>query len=279
MFYIFEHIVMFEHNPYVRLFEHIHNLVKTRILLQDQNWRMKPSDLARTLIERIATDRYPVGSLLPTEFELCQQFDATRYTVRMALSELQEQGLISRKKNVGSRVEASRPRTGFVQSLSSVEDLALFGKVNVRVVQSIEEIVADIALARELGCPGGSRWVRISTLRYDSEDRTRPVAWLDIYLDPTYAEVAETARKSPDVLVSALIEARYGRQIARIRQVVDAVGVPPEMADALQAEAGSPALKIVRRYLDAANEAFEISVSVYPAGRLTLSTDLKRSKE
>lgn len=240
---------------------------------------MKSSDLARELAEGIATHRYPVGSLLPTEFQLCQQFDATRYTVRLALSELQEQGLISRKKNVGSRVEASRPSTGFVQSLSSVDDLALFGRINVRVVQSVEEIVADLELAHELGCPGGSRWLRIATLRYDSEDRVRPVARLNIYIDPEYAEVAETARQSPNVLVSSLIEARYGRRIARIRQVVDAVAVPPEMADELQAEPGSPALKIVRRYLDAANQAFEISVSVYPAGRLSLSTDLKRSKE
>jgi GntR family transcriptional regulator len=240
---------------------------------------MNASDLAKHLTEGIATDRYPVGSLLPTEFELCSQFEASRYTVRLVLAELQEQGLISRKKNVGSRVEATRPQTGFVQSLSSVEDLALFGKANVRTVQSVEPVIADLDLARELGCAGGTRWVRISSLRLDSEHPERPIAWLDVYVDPAYAEVAETARHSPKVLISSLIETRYGRRIARIRQIVDAVAVPAEKADALRAEPGSPALKIVRRYLDRANEAFEITVSLYPAGRLSLSTDLKRSRE
>ncbi len=240
---------------------------------------MKAADLAKHLTEGIATDRYPVGSLLPTEFELCSQFQASRYTVRLVLAELQEQGLISRKKNVGSRVEATRPQMGFVQSLTSVEDLALFGKANVRVVQSVEPVVADLELARELGCPGGTRWVRISSLRLDSEHPERPIAWLDVYVDPAYSEVAETARHSPNVLISSLIETRYGRRIAHIRQIVDAIAVPAEKAKALQAEPGSPALKIVRRYLDAANEAFEITVSMYPAGRLTLSTELKRSRE
>ncbi|HWP17777.1 MAG TPA: GntR family transcriptional regulator [Burkholderiaceae bacterium] len=240
---------------------------------------IQAAELAKHLGDGIAAGRYPVGSLLPTEFELCRQFDATRYTVRLALNELQEQGLISRKKNVGSRVEATRPSTGFVQSITSVEDLALFGKTNVRVVQTVEKIVADVELARELGCPGGSRWLRISSLRFDSQNRSRPVAWLDIYIEPEYADVAEAARQSPNVLVSSLIEARYGRRISRIRQVVDAMAVPAGKAEALRVEAGSPALKIVRRYLDAANQAFEITVSVCPAGRLPLSLDLKRSRE
>jgi DNA-binding GntR family transcriptional regulator len=239
----------------------------------------KAADLARDLAQGIARGRFPVGSLLPTEFELCDQYGASRYTVRLALAELQEQGLISRKKNVGSKVEASRATTGFVQSLSSVEDLVLFGATNFRAIHSIEEVVVDLALAKELGCVGGSRWLRVSSLRFDSKNRKRPVAWLDIYIDPAYADVAETARQYPNVLISSLIEARYGRRIARIQQIIDATAVPKTMAEALKAEPGSPALKIVRRYLDAANEAFELSVSVHPAGRLPVSTDLKRSRE
>jgi DNA-binding GntR family transcriptional regulator len=239
----------------------------------------KAADLSKDIAQGIASGRFPVGSLLPTEFELCDQYGASRYTVRLALGELQEQGLISRKKNVGSRVEASRPTTGFVQSLSSVEDLVLFGATNFRVVRSIEEVVADLALAKELGCAGGSRWLRVSSLRFDSNNRKRPVAWLDVYIDPAYADVAEAARQSPNVLISSLIESRYGRRIARIQQVIDATAVPKTMAEALKAEPGSPALKVLRRYMDAANEAFELSVSIHPAGRLTVSTDLKRSRE
>lgn len=239
----------------------------------------KAADLAQDIAEGIARGRYPVGSLLPTEFELCDLYAASRYTVRLALSELQDQGFISRKKNVGSRVEAARSTSGFVQSLSSVEDLVLFGATNFRAVQSVEEIVLDLAQAEELGCAGGTRWLRMSSLRFDGNNRKRPVAWLDVYIDPAYADVAESARRSPNVLVSSLIEARYGRRIARIQQVIDATPVPKSMAEALRAEAGSPALKIVRRYLDAGNEAFELSVSIHPAGRLTVSTDLKRSRD
>src|SRR5215831_1783012 len=144
---------------------------------------LRHTDLAQEIAQGIASGRFPVGSLLPTEFELCEQYATTRYTVRMALGELQEQGLISRKKNVGTRVEASRPTTGFVQTLTSVEDLAQFGATHMRVVRRVEEVVADLALAKELGCAGGTRWLRISSLRMDSGDRRgRPVGWSDVYI-------------------------------------------------------------------------------------------------
>ena len=65
----------------------------------------------------------------------------------------------------------------------------------------------------------------------------------------------------------------------RSHQDIEAMAVPKRLAEALQADVGSPALKIVRRYIDAANEIFEISVTVHPADRFTFSTELTRSRE
>ena len=118
------------------------------------------TDLARHLAEGIASGRYGVGTLLPTELELCAHHGLSRYAVRKALDELQELGLISRRKNVGTRVEASRPKPGFTKSVATVEELAQFGAEHVRVVRDVREVVADLALARELGCEGGTRWLR-----------------------------------------------------------------------------------------------------------------------
>ncbi|MBV9564197.1 MAG: GntR family transcriptional regulator, partial [Bradyrhizobium sp.] len=40
--------------------------------------------IAEQLLADIARGRYPVGSALPTEIELCRRFDASRHTVREA---------------------------------------------------------------------------------------------------------------------------------------------------------------------------------------------------
>jgi len=48
----------------------------------------------------------PAGDPLPTEHELCEQFGVSRITVRRALSDLADQGYITRKP--GRRILRSR---------------------------------------------------------------------------------------------------------------------------------------------------------------------------
>lgn len=250
--------------------------------------KARHTDIARDLTDAITQGRYAVGALLPTEMELCSSYGASRYTVRLALGALQESGLISRRKNVGTRVEAAKPSAGFVQSLASIEDLAQFGAEHVRVVRRIEPVVADLALARQLGCAGGTRWLRISSLRMDGERGVKagkrglpglPIGWTDVYVDPAYDDIGARVRESPQTLVSSLIEQHYGRRIARVRQEISATAVPEALAGELRVEPGSAALQVRRSYFDAAGDVVEITLSVHPQGRFTFATELHRARE
>jgi DNA-binding GntR family transcriptional regulator len=234
------------------------------------------ADIARDLTEAIAAGRYPVGTVLPGELELCGLYNTSRHTIRAALNELQQLGLVSRKKNAGTRVESAAPRNDFRPSLGSLEDLVQFGTTNVRVVQSIEKTSVKSSLAKALGCFTGTDWLRISSLRVDSETE-KPVGWTDVYIDPQYDEIADMVRTEPDSLISALIEKRYGRRVAEIRQVVRAILMPKPMADALQVDAFSAGLEILRQYFDAAGQMFEASITVHPADRFAVAMKLQRS--
>jgi len=239
--------------------------------------RTNSAEIARQLLDGIVGGQFPVGSLLPTEFELCEQFNASRYTIRAVLQELQDQGLVSRRKNVGTRVEASRPKAKFRPTLASVDDLVQFGVEHSRRVQSVEIVSVAGELARDIGCAEGTPWLRISSIRLDEGPAASPMAWTDIYIDPAYTDIGELVTTSTE-LVSTLIESRYGRQIAEIEQDVRASTLADaRVAKALGLEAGAAVLKIRRRYLDAAGEAFEFSVTVHPADSFSLSMRLKRS--
>lgn len=236
------------------------------------------AQVARDLAEGIGNGRYPVGSTLPTELDLCAHYEASRHTVRAAIRELQELGLVSRKKKAGTRVEAATPTSGYRQSLASVEDLVQFGVEHTRVVKEIDDVVADRALARDLGCAPGSRWLRISSLRMSAASGEIPIGWTDVYVDPAYADLQDVVRDRPDELISDLIEKRYGRRIAEIRQDVQAVLLAPEIAETLREAPGAAALRIVRRYLDQAGETVEISATIHPADRFTFSMRLRRER-
>jgi GntR family transcriptional regulator len=237
------------------------------------------AQVARHLTESIGNGRFPVGSTLPTELELCEQYGASRHTIRAAIRELQELGMVSRRKKAGTRVEAASPTSGYRQSLASVEDLVQFGAAHTRVVQTIEEVVADRKLAKELGCAVDRSWLRISSLRMSGEARSPPIGWTDVYVDAAYSDLRDVVRDKPGVLISELIESRYGRRIAEIRQDVQAILLTKKLAGKMGTDPGLPALRILRRYLDQAGEAFEISVTVHPADRFTFSMRLQRNQE
>ena len=57
-----------------------------------------------------------------------------------------------------------------------MEDLVQFGSQHVRVVREIEDLVADQALAKELGTVPGRRWLRISSLRLSGEANYQPIS-------------------------------------------------------------------------------------------------------
>ncbi|SPA33484.1 GntR family transcriptional regulator [Cupriavidus taiwanensis] len=236
------------------------------------------ADIKGQLLDGITSGRFPVGTLLPTEFELCEQYQASRYTIRAVLQELQDMGLVSRRKNVGTRVEAMRPKAVFKPTLASVEDLMQFGETHRRVVQSVETVTAPAEVAADLGGTPDTLWLRISSVRLDEDASAAPMAWTDIYIDAGYADIGPIVRGMPEVLVSSLIESRHGRPIAEIEQDVRASTLrDTRIGHALGLELGSPVLKIVRRYIDEAGETFEVSVTIHPAETFSVTTRLKRT--
>jgi DNA-binding GntR family transcriptional regulator len=235
--------------------------------------------VAQELSAAISSGRFPIGSLLPTEIELCETYGTSRPTIRLALQELQAMGLVSRKKRLGTRVEAATPQTGYSQSVATLEGLMQLAEDQVRVVRRIETVVVDRPTAKRLGVSPGSDWIRIELLRLPGDGNVKkPLGWTETYIDGEYTKVAKLLRKQPKVLVSSLIESIYGRRVAEVEQTVRAVALPPALATVLHADADSPALCVVRRYLDHTNEAFEIATTLHPADRMVVRSRLRRDR-
>jgi GntR family transcriptional regulator len=236
--------------------------------------------VARALTEAIAAGRHPIGSVLPNEFELAEQFAVSRSTVRAAMRELQASGLVSRKKNAGTRVEATSPQRsvgGFTQALGSIEAVQQFGVETERHVQRVAEVVTDDDLARALGCRPGRRWLRISSLRLIPGDVSKtPICWTDVYIDDAFAREVRARMDGHRDIFGTLVEKVSGRRFSEIRQDINAVGVPELIAEPLKAPPGAHALAIRRQYLFSSNEMAEVSLSIHPADRYSYTTRLMR---
>ncbi|MBP6646891.1 MAG: GntR family transcriptional regulator [Burkholderiaceae bacterium] len=248
------------------------------------------SDIAAHLREAIRTGHFAVGSVLPTELELCSHYNTSRHTIRAALTELQQLGLVSRRKNAGTRVESAQPTSGFQQSLASMDDLVQFGASHSRAVLQVAEITVSAAVAHLLGCEEGSRWQRITSLRLKSgavqkreglattnQVPTEPIGLTEVYVLPRFEGLERLVRQSPDVLISSLLESHYAEHIAEVTQDLCATALPTAVAQKLGVEAQSPGLRIIRRYVNAGSQTVEISVTHHPAERFAMRTRLVRA--
>lgn len=241
------------------------------------------SILATALLEELADGKYPVGHLLPSEYELAELHRVSRSTVRAALLQLQNLGVISRRRGAGTRVEAARPAASsaaYNQSLRTFDDLVQYADATERRVLAMADVVADDALAQRLQCRPGRRWLHVSAIRVSTEDEAAaPICWTDLYIDWDYAELMRRDLPGYRHTVSALIEERHGRRVSEIRQTIRAAGLTEVVAATLVAAPGDPALEITRRYVDATGIAFITTFSLHPSDRFAYEMRLRRGSD
>lgn len=230
--------------------------------------------IAEELLNDIRRGRYPTGSALPTEVELCKRFDASRHTVREALRTITQKGLITRKPRAGSVVIASEQPTVFTHSVGSLNEWLSYPNDTFRDTLEAKEIVAGRELALLLKCAQGTRWFCISSIRR-FHDIDIPLAWTDIYVEPKYAAVVKR-RDHGRIPVHQQVEKMFGVVIERAQLEIFPSSVPPAMARHLRVAPGSPAMTIIRRYVGLKGDNFETTVTVHPENRYTFTMDLHR---
>lgn len=242
--------------------------------VKDVKAQPRYQDVADVLIDEIADGVFPVGSMLPTELELCERFDVSRYTVREALRRLEELGLVARRQGSGTVVQAANPERGYVQSLHTLAQLLQYPPETRLYVKETKSIKTDRRNARLLRSPAGHPWFRISGMRR-VHSSGQPICWSDIYVAPEYKGVLGLleARARP---VYSLLEDEYKVQIDHVGIELFASTVPDELAAEIEVDPGTPAMTIIRRYTSRENKLFEVSVSIHPEGRFTYSIELKR---
>jgi GntR family transcriptional regulator len=235
-------------------------------------------ELAEKLSSEITGRRYAVGSLLPTELELAKSYGVSRQTVRAALNVLQERGYISRKKSVGTRVETLEATSQYVQTVESIEDLVKVAAYEVRDITSVRPVTLDRTAARKLQAPIGSEWLVFEGLRVDVRAQRQPIAHVKFYIDSAFSDLRDTVLSHPEMLISSMIERECDQVITDLTQIVTAVLIDDATADVLKRGRGLAGLRIVRHYKNMRNDILEISETIYPADRISLLTQMRRTK-
>ncbi len=160
--------------------------------------------LSRQLVEAIESGRLPKGSFLDSEIELAERWQVSRPTVRRAIQDLVDSGMLVRRRGVGTQVVSDQVRRPF-KLTSLFEDLAATGREPLTTVIAHDRVAADRQVAEALGIPVGTEVVHIERLRSVG---TQPLAILRNWLIVDAAGVDQLRRPSRHGLYALLRRAR-----------------------------------------------------------------------
>lgn len=229
-------------------------------------------DLLRTAIER---GDYPVGSLLPTELELCQRFEVSRHTARAALARLMTAGLVSRRPGAGTRVIAQREAMRYQHSIDTVDMLIQYGNTTRLKVLSSERLVADQPLASKLEIAEGKEYVHLIALRLEEPTRD-PIAITEMFV-PVRRNVPVDKLLDPAMASRTVARFLDPVRLSCVEQVFDAASFSAEDAKLLGVKRSQPAMRVQRRYRNNSDHLLMLAVSLHPPGRFAYSMVLSRA--
>lgn len=228
----------------------------------------------QALARDIGSGRYPVMTLLPTEHELCEQFDASRHTIREAIRMLTVAGMVSRRPGVGTRVETAKASTRFTQRISQFPDLLQYARNAALLVREVRNIKLSRRLAETLGGEPGQTWLHINSIK-TLDDRDTPVACTLIYADPAHSDLR--AHIQPRLSLLRLIEENFGDRISEVNQEFSATPIAAPLAGQLHVAPRTPGFVITRRYYGAGGVLLLATITTFPHDKMKYSMSLNVS--
>jgi GntR family transcriptional regulator len=230
--------------------------------------------IADDLRHEIESGRYAIGSLLPTELQLCEAYAISRHTAREALRVLINDRMVERRQGSGTLVTANS-RQRFNQSISSVADLLQYGANTRLKVVDTHRLNADEEIAALMNCPVGTPCIHLHGLRSESKG-ARPFCVSDIY---RVAEKDGLTKRLLEVrgAVYALIEELDIGHIGSVEQNINAGVLSPEQCAELGVPRRTVCLRIVRRYFDPNGKLIVVAVNQHPGNDFVYSMSLTQS--
>lgn len=230
-----------------------------------RNPRARYQQLAAILRADIQGGTLKPGDPVPTEHELAARHGVSRFTVREALRQLNNDGLIRRKRGSGTVVAADTPvlRQGYEDTRALLQ----YAASSVFRLEQRGVIHLTAATARLLKRPEGEAWHLVQGVRV-MDNSPEPIALTDAWFHPRFSDQVSQLRSDHEALFSQLARLA-GLRIGRVEQEIEAVAVSAADAAVLSVTPRSPALRIIRHYFDDQGQLAEMSCSVHPGERFS----------
>ena len=223
--------------------------------------------VSRRLEQAIQSGTIPPGARLENEIEIGRRLGLSRPTIRRAIQEVVDKGLLVRRRGIGTQVVQGQ-FTRQVELTSLYEDIksSQHAPTTRVLVHDIRPATDDVA--EHLGILVGSPTLYLRRLR--STDGV-PVALMENFLPEDFADIAR--EQLQDQGLYQILRSR-GVTIRVAKQRIGARSEHGDESKLLDVDRGSPLLTMQRTAYDAAGKAIEFGIHCYRPDMYSFETTL-----
>jgi GntR family transcriptional regulator len=224
-------------------------------------------ELLRHLIK---LPKYQDGAFLPKEVELANRLGISRNTIRQATNKLENEGLLIRKKGIGTTVAVNSPlQTSLSNWYSFTHEMKSRGVNVINLELRLEKVKATVRIANFFNIDPGTEVVKFSKLKGLEND---PIVYFESYFHPRIELKYEDDLNKP---LYQLLEEKYSILAERSSEHISAT-TDVRIAKKLKVLSKSPILFRERFVYDPGNRPLEYNLGYYRSDKFIYSIEIKR---
>ena len=230
------------------------------------------ASLRDRLKDEILAGRRKPGTRLPSESALGAEFGVSRITVRLALADLQKEGLVVKQHGKGSFVSQPPVTLNLTQLKGLSESLSGAGRTIHTRLLSLKHVKADADTAAALGVATAALVTELGTLRYlDRRPLVLNRSWMPRDLGD---RIIKTDLANRDIL--GIFEQDLGLSIGQAELSIGAINAGAEHKRLLGVPAGAALVFMRRLVFTRERRPVHLETSAYRGDMFSYSLTLKR---
>lgn len=226
------------------------------------------SQVEQLLRELIELPEFKNGAFLPKEVELSKKLGVSRSTIRQAANKLQNEGLILRKKGIGTKVSKNLISTNLSEWHSFTQEMNSKGIPFKNLAIDVKWVTPADHIANFLNVTAETQVLRVSRLKGSNE----PLVYFESYFQP---RIGLTGKEDFQRPLYEILEQDYHSIPAVSKENIRA-GRADGFAEVLQIKKTEPILIRERFVSGPGNRPLEYNIGYYRNDRFTYSIEIRR---
>ena len=228
------------------------------------------SQAEKILRDLIESEEYKNGKLLPNEVALSAQLGIARNTLRQAINKLVYEGLLVRKKGVGTKVAKKSILVGVKNWLSFSQEMKQLGIEAKSYELHISHKKASKEISNFYGVEEGTRCLVLERVRGNKD---YPFVFFVSHFNPAIPFTGEEDFGKP---LYEMLESQYGIIVMTSKEEISARLAGEAIAEKLEIEPEDPILIRKRFVYDEKGVPVEYNVGYYRADSFTYTIEASR---